>query len=195
MKRLFTIYLVLFCSIVGIAQTTSGAWNEKTAIYTNTNHKITWKLIEELEWKGRPILTNSTLFRVRNDDTQILVSLGIQDADKSTKDIWDMLPAYNSKELLAFPKAEATRNGMELQYVRPMKSQLCGLHANKVKTDMTKYSPEYKLTMHSVKYMYQFIYSDYLYTLTVWGLSVWEDELEDFDYLATKIMNGFKIDY
>ena len=157
MKRLSVIFSILFASIVGFAQTTSGVWNEKIATYTNTKHKITWKLIEELEWKARPILSNSTLLKVRNDDTQILVSIDVQDDDKSAKDIWELLSIYNSKEYLAFPKAEAARNGMELQYVKPMKSQLCGLHANKVKTDMTKHYPEYKLTMHSVKYMYQFI--------------------------------------
>ena len=195
MKRLSVIFSILFASIVGFAQTTSGVWNEKTTTYTNIKHKITWKLIEELEWKARPILSNSTLLKVRNDDTQILVSIDVQDDDKSVKDVWEMLSIYNSKAYLAYPKAEAARNGMELQYVRPMKSQLCGLHANKVKTDMTKHYPEHKLTMHSVKYMYQFISGDYLYTLTIWGLSIREDDLEDFDYLATKLVNGFKIDY
>jgi hypothetical protein len=156
-------------------------------------HGITWTLIEGLDWIGRPILTESTLLKVRDDDTHILVTLGAKRTNGDEIDIWDYLSMYSTKQYLDIAKAEAKRNDMVFQYFKPVKSQLCGQHAIKVKSDMTKYYSEYKTTIHTVKYLYQIISGGYVYTLEILGLSVREDELAEFDRIVTRIVNGFII--
>ena len=58
---------------------------------------------------------------------------------------------------------------MTLQYIKPIRSQLCGKHAIKIKIDMTKYHPQYDVTVHSVEYKYQVVSGNYLFTLAVMG--------------------------
>ena len=89
MKRLFLATLLATVSLFAFSQTSSGLWNSSKATYTNSVHKITWKLIEDLEWIGRPILSESTLLKVRNDDTHILVKLGANKEVGLKGDVWD----------------------------------------------------------------------------------------------------------
>ncbi len=192
MKKIIVTLLAIFCVTIAYSQTSSGTWNNKTATYTNASYGITWTLIEGLDWIGRPILTESTLLKVRNDDTHIMVSLGAQQYNDDGGDIWDYLSFYTQKDYLDMAKAEAKRNDMVFQYVKPVKSQLCGRHANKIKTDMTKYYPEQNLTIHAVNYQYQVSKGGYIYTLGIYGLSVREDELAEFDSIVANIVNGFK---
>jgi|LSQX01.3.fsa_nt_gb hypothetical protein len=193
MKRTIMTFLVTLLSVIALSQTSSGTWNNATATYTNVKHGITWTLIEGLDWIGRPILTESTLLKVRNDDNHIMVTLGVQRTNSDVGDIWDYLPMYNTEQYLDMAKAEARRNDMVFQYVKAVKSQLCGKHANKIKTVMTKYYSEYKTTIHSVNYQYQIVSGGYVYTLGILGLSVREDELADFDRIVANIINGFII--
>jgi hypothetical protein len=193
MKRTIMTFLVTLLSVIALSQTSSGTWNNATATYTNVKHGITWTLIEGLDWIGRPILTESTLLKVRDDDTHILVTLGAKRTNGDEIDIWDYLSMYSTKQYLDIAKAEAKRNDMVFQYFKPVKSQLCGQHAIKVKSDMTKYYSEYKTTIHTVKYLYQIISGGYVYTLEILGLSVREDELAEFDRIVTRIVNGFII--
>ena len=81
MKRIILILTTLLVCVCAYSQTSSGSWNSRTATYSNSAHKITWKLIEEWTWVGRPIFTEGTLLKVRNDDTHILVSLGVNKED------------------------------------------------------------------------------------------------------------------
>ena len=196
MKRLNITLFAMLVAMISYAQTTSGVWNSTTSTYTNTQYGIRWKLIEEWDWEARPILSKSTILKVRNNDTRILVSLDVQSLGKEeNQEIWDYLHLYESKEYYNMQKAEAQRAGMVFQYSQSIKSQLCGKYANKIKTDMTKHYPEHNTTMHAVKYMYQVVSNNKLYSLCVHGLSVREDELEIFENLVTKIVGGFKIDY
>lgn len=82
---------------------------------------------------------------------------------------------------------------MTLQYIKPIRSQLCGKHAIKIKIDMTKYHPQYDVTVHSVEYKYQVVSGNYLFTLAVMGLSVPEAELEAFDEVAKMIFEGVSL--
>lgn len=195
MKRLSITLFAILIAFVSFAQTTSGVWNSATATYTNSQHGIKWKLIEDWDWEERPILSKSTILKIRSNGAHILVSIDVQNIKKEDdQDVWNYLYMYDSKEYYNIQKAEAQRNGMVFQYSKSIKSQLCGKHANKIKTDMTKYYPEYDITMHAMKYMYQMISNNMLYTLTVHGLSVREDELDIFENLVPKIVGGFKID-
>lgn len=180
-------------SLITFAQTSLGVWNGKTATYTNTTHKITWQLIEDAEWVSRPILGEGTLLKVRNDETQILVKLGATKTEPSDEDAWDYIQMFESPEFQEIPKQQAAYFGMEYLGTKAVKSQLCGIHAVKTRTDMKKYYPEYKQTVHSIEISYSLYRNGYIYTVTVTALSVLEEEIELFDRIATELFNGFKI--
>jgi len=79
--------VALLMTVGAFSQTSSGSWNSRTATYTNTTHGITWQLIDDWTWSGRPILADGTLLKVRNDDTHILVSLSFYKEDGVVDDI------------------------------------------------------------------------------------------------------------
>ena len=193
MKRVILVFILTFILGEAFSQTSSGVWNSKTATYSNSVHKITWQLIEEAEWIGRPILGESTLFKVRNDETQILVKLGATKTDPDDDDAWDNVSLYESEDIVKYQKQLAARNGMEYIGTKAIRSQLCGIHAVKVRTDMKKYYPEYNQTVHSIEITYSLNRSGFIYTISVTALSVLEEEIEFFDRIATEIFNGFKI--
>lgn len=193
MKKTFVFIVFVAFSLATFAQTSSGVWNSKTATYTNTTHKITWQLIEDAEWVGRPILDESTLLKVRNDETQILVKLGATATEPTDVDAWDYVQMFESPEFVNPQKQLAAYNGMEYVGTKAIKSQLCGIHAVKTRTDMKKYYPEYKQTVHSIELSYSLYRNGYIYTVTVTALSVLEEEIEIFDRIATELFNGFSI--
>ena len=193
MKRIILVVLLLFMPFITFSQTSSGEWNSTTATYTNSSHRITWKLIEDLEWVSRPILTENIIFKVRNDDTQILVKISATKTKLSDDDIWEHVSMFESDEFTEPGKQLASYYGMEYIGAKAVKSQLCGIHAVKVRTDMKKYYPEYNQTVHSIEISYTLYRNGYIYTISVTSISVLEEEIADFDRLATMIFNGFKI--
>lgn len=193
MKKTFVFIVFVAFSLATFAQTSSGIWNGKTATYTNTTHKITWQLIEEAEWVGRPIIGEGVLLKVRNDDTHILVKLCATKANPGDEDAWDSISMYESPEFQEIPKQQAAYFGMEYVGTKAVKSQLCGIHAVKTRTDMKKYYPEYKQTVHSIDISYFLIRNGYIYSVGVTAISVLEEEIEIFDRIATELFNGFKI--
>ena len=194
MKKIIISILILCWGVAAFSQVKSGTWNNATATYSNAKYGVTWTLIDGLEWVGRPILSDDTLLKVRNDDSHILVTLGAVLVDAKGVDIWDFVSQYNTEEFIAAARELAKHNGMTLQYVKPIRSQLCGKHAVKIKTDMTKYHPEYDVTVHSVEYKYQVVSGNAFLTLTVTGLSVLESELEDFDLIVKILFDGVSIE-
>ena len=193
MKKAIIILCGLFVTALSFGQTSSGTWNSTTATYANTKHGITWELISELDWVGRPILTESTLLKVRNDDTRILVKLLANPYSGKEGDAWSMISMYESKDYTDVVKAEAKRNGMTYTGTKVVKSQLCGIHAVKVKSDMTKYYPEHKATVHSIEYTYVLCKNNNVYTVAITLLSALETDLDDYDRIVTRLFNGFKI--
>ena len=193
MKKMFLSILFAAISYAAFSQTSSGVWNSETATYTNTTHKITWQLIEDAEWVSRPILEESTLLKVRNDETQILVKLGARKTKPGDEDVWDYIQMFESPEFQEVPKQQAAYFGMEYLGTKAVRSQLCGIHAVKTRTDMKKYYPEYQQTVHSIELSYSLYRNGYIYTVTVTALSVLEEEISDFERIATVIFNGFKI--
>lgn len=180
-------------SLNAFSQTSSGNWNSSSAIYSNTSHKITWQLIEDLEWIGRPIISESTLFKVRNDDTQILVKLGANKDVGLKGDIWDCVSELDSPQFEELHKQLAHQNDMKYLGTKSMKSQLCGNHAVKMRIDMKKDYPEYNQTVHCIEIEYLFYKGDYMYTVSVTALSVVEEEIDIFEKIATELFNGFEI--
>jgi len=193
MKRVILVFILTFILGEAFSQTSSGVWNSKTATYSNSVHKITWQLIEEAEWIGRPILEESTLFKVRNDEMQILVQLGATKTVPADDDIWDYVSMFESEDITKSKKQLAAYYGMEYVGTKAIKSQLCGIHAVKVKTDMKKYYPEYNETVHSIELSYSLYRNGYIYIVTVTALSVLEKEISDFERIATLIFNGFRV--
>ena len=193
MKKVITSALLALVSLFVFSQTSSGLWNSRTATYTNSTHKISWQLIEDLEWIGRPILSGSTLLKVRNDDTQILIKLGANKEVGLKGDVWDLVSEKEHPQLEKLHKQQAQQNGMTYLGTKTVRSQLCGNHAIKKRIDMKKHYPEHGQTVHCVEIEYIFYKGDYLYTVSVMALSVLEEEVDLFERIATQIFNGFSI--
>lgn len=183
----------LLMTVGAFSQTSSGSWNSRTATYTNTTHGITWKLIDDWSWTGRPILAEGTLLKVRNDDTHILVSLSVYKEDGVMDDIWNHVSDYESPQIVNLKKMTAKQNGMTFLGTKASKSLLCGIHAVKTRTDMKKYYPEHKATVHGIEILYNLYKGRNLYTVTVTALSVLEEDISEFDRIATELFNGFSI--
>ena len=194
MRKYLLTLLTALISVTAFSQTSSGSWNSRTATYTNSTHKIRWQLLDDLTWTGRPILTEGTLLKVRNDDTHILVTLAVHTEDSVPDDIWNFVSDYESPAIVQLKKMTATQNGMTYIGTKAVKSQLCGIHAIKTRTDMKKYYPEHQATVHGIEIMYNLYRNGKAYTITVTALSVLEEEIEIFDRIATELFNGFSIE-
>ena len=190
-KTVFTVLMALL-SLSAFSQSSSGTWDVFTSTYTNNAHNITWKLLDNLTWVRRPILTEGTLLKVRNDDLHILVSLAVQD-NVEQGDIWDSVSDFESPQMVEIKRLTAIQNGMTFIGTKAIKSSVCGIHAVNTRTEMKKYYPEHQATVYGIEVMYIFYKRGNLYSLTVTGLSVPEDVIEDFDRIAIDIYNGFSI--
>ncbi len=193
MKKIVLVFILTFILGEAFSQTSSGVWNSRTATYSNAEHKITWQLMDNTEWTERPILEESTLFKVRSDEIQVLVTLGATKTVPPDDDIWNYVFMFESEDITKPKKQLAAYNGMEFVGTKAIKSQLCGIHAVKVRTDMKKYYPEYNETIHSIETTYSLYHNGYIYTITVTALSVLEEGITAFDRITTMIFNGFKI--
>ena len=194
MKKIFALLLAITCSISLVAQTFSGTWNTRTATYTNTAHSLKWQLMDNLTWIGRPILSEDTLFKVRNDDTHILIKLGATKGEDGNRDAWDFISMFQSSQFQAPYKQQAQQNGMSFLGLKAAKDQLCGIHAIKTRSDMKKYYPEHKQTVHSIEIIYTVYRRGYMYTVSVAALSVIENEIELFDNIANELFKGFSFE-
>lgn len=197
MKNSLLIFFNLILIFQVSAQTADGGWNHKTAVYNNSKHKITWQLYEDWEWVTRPVLTGSTLLKVRNDETGIVVSLGATKDNgikETSSDAWDFIYLFDSPSFIVNKKELAKRNGMTYLGTKNLKSQICGIHAIKSRTDMKKDYLEYNRTVHSIQIEYYFHKRGYVYTLSITVLSILEDEIEIFDKIAAELFKGFSID-
>lgn len=193
MKKIVIVLLTIFFYILVQAQTSSGTWNSSTATYTNAKHNITWNLLNDLTWVERPILKKNILFNVLNQENQIAIKLVATYNSEIKGDAWNLVSQLNSKAYLNMMKAETKKNGMTLNEISAIKSQLCGIHAAKVKTDMSNYHPEHDATTHYVEYAYHLYKDNYIYSIYVYSLSILGEELSNFDRIATSLFNGFNI--
>lgn len=193
MKKSIIIIFLATLSLLSYSQKSSSDWNSSTAKYTNSFHKITWQLDENLEWIERPILSESTLFKMRNDDTHIMVKFGANKGKGLKGDIWSYISELSAPQSEELHKQLAKQNGMKYLGTKTMKSQLCGNHAIKKRIDMKKDYPEYNQTVHSIEIEYIFYKGDYIYTVSVMALSVLEEEIGIFEKIATQLFNGFDI--
>ena len=149
--------------------------------------------MEDLSWIERPLLTDGILFKMRNDDTHVLVKIGATKTEPIDQDIWDEVSMFESDEFTKPAKQLAAYNGMEYIGTKAVKSQICGIHAVKTRTDMKKYYPEYNQTVHSIEITYTLYRNGYIYTVSVTALSVLEEEISEFERFATMLFNGFEI--
>lgn len=191
MKRILLSILMLLSVISLAAQTSSGYWDSKTATYTNDQYGVRWSIIKELSWVGRPILTGTTLFKVRNDDAQLMISLGVRQMENLNDDVWDYLDVYTSDEMMDLLRATAQKDNMVLRSVKPSRSQIHGYHAAKVRVEKTKYYAEYDTTVYAISYTYDVAKDGYIYAIAINGLSMLKEDIPDFDRIVSMLLDGF----
>lgn len=191
MKKKVTILTVLLISFLNvIAQTNSGIWNSKTATYTNEKYHVKWSLPNELTWIGRPIIVENTKFKVRNDDTNILVSLNIF---SNSGPICDILEYENEIKEGIISKAKMTAGMHDMQYrwAKCDRKKIRGINALRTIFDISKYYPETNSTFHSIEYSYHIIYKNFVYSINVLAISINETDIKDFYPIAEYIIDGF----
>lgn len=193
MKRVMTLLWFTLISTFIFAQSAKGIWDDKTATYTNSVHQITWKLFDDWDWESRPILGDGTVLKLRNNDTNILIKLGIISGVNGDMDTWDAISYFESSNYQEMHKSEAKQYGMTYNGTKISKSQLCGIHAIKERVDMSKYYPEYKQNIHFIEIVYSIFRKKCLYSISVAALSVREDEIEIFDRIASELFKGYKM--
>ena len=195
MKKILVTILLTFCSLYCFAQVSSGTWDDETATYTNKHHKLSWTIWEGMDWIGRPITNKNTLLKVKNEDINTLITLNAEPIiNNKNFDIWYNLDMYSSTEAIRLSKEEAKRLGMELKSQKATRTQICGRHANKVIIDMAHYLSLFDTYTHSVTYIYQVATDRYIYTLQLWGMTINEKDLKNFDTIVNMIVNKFNLE-
>lgn len=187
MKRIITLFLFLNLVTILFAQT-KGNWNSRTCVYTNVNHQITWKLIDEFSWIERPIIANSTLLKMRCDDLNTLVTVTATKSEDG--DPWTMASLAEETYLKTY-KSEAIRTGMTFLSAKTSKCYFVGLHALKSRSEMKKKYPNQ--TVYSIHEGYQFYKKGYIYNVDVTVLSILEEEKDFFDIIASELFKNFSI--
>ena len=191
MKRCLLMFLMFISCTWVCGQTSVEKWDHATSTFTSYKYKVRWKLIDDLSWVQRPRLSNSTIFKMRSDDTHILVTLSIIPYSGKPFDPWNYQAfASEIKSLRMMKNAEAERNHMKLKEYTSDKVIFKGLHAIKTAADMTRYYPEYQTTVHSIHYSYFLTKDNVVYNLSVVGLSVNEEEIELFNLLVAQLLEG-----
>lgn len=194
MKRnIFALAVLLISFTNVIAQTNTGIWDNKNTTYKNKKFYVEWKLPNELTWIGRPILTEKTKFKVRNDDTNILVSLSIIPYSGPNRNIWEHQNEIK-EHVISEAKMTAGMHDMQYRWVKCEKSKICGINALRTIYDLSKYYPETNSTFHSIAYCYHVSYKNLLYNINVLAISINEIEMNDFYPIAEYIIDGFHLE-
>lgn len=191
MKRSILSLLATIISIIANGQAVSGTWDAKTATYINKSHHIVWHIMEDIDWVARPVLSNTTLFKAKDEESGIMVTLGCHRNNTPGSDVWDMLPEYDKKEFVDMLKAQAKEMGLTYKSKKTSRSQICGKHATKITTDMTQYHPQYNVTTHAMNTIYQVANGEYIYTLNILATTLREEDVPLFDKIVASLIKGF----
>lgn len=168
-------------------------WDENKSIYINEIHGIKWSLPRRLNWTGRPIVTESTIFKIRDDDNYILLSINVNNAGKENLDAWDVTGHYKSPEYIRTMRKIALQS--ETIYIdsEVTREIISGIHANKIITEYQIVQTDFPVGYYRLQYQYQLGNGENVYTFNITGLYLQKTEYKKFDKIANDIINGLVI--
>ena len=193
MRRLIASIIALLAIIPLFSQGTKGTWNPTTCTYTNSVHKISWKLPSEIGWKRVDATGPNICFKAIDPETGVMLILNIKTDTQYGTDIWPLFESMNSKDYLDQLKKSSRAAGVPIKSISQTKSQIDGVHAIKRTTSLRKNDPAYggEVDMYGVSYT--FIKDNKLYSVDIQALQLIKDELEGFDQILNMIFGGVKI--
>ena len=167
-------------------------WDESSSVYINEVHGIKWSLPRYLKWTGRPIVSGSTIFKMRNEDYLILVSINVGNTGREI-DAWKIIDTYKSPEFIREIKKNALLS--ETVYIdsKATKELICDIHTNKIVTEYEISQSDFPAGYYRLAYQYQLGNGENVYTFNITGLYLQKAEYEDFGKLVNDIIRGLHI--
>lgn len=156
--------------------------------YKNSKYHILWDLKDDgLEWYERPILGESTIFKVRDYNKNILVSININEYDDDGTDAWDMISEFDGPQMNQMRKQAAEAQGFRILSHSTKKTEVSSKHALVSRTDQESSAG------HWVAYSYVIPYRGTLYTIAITSVDISSREIADYDKTAERLIKKFKI--
>ena len=168
-------------------------WDKDKSVYVNDIHGIKWSLPQHLEWIERPIVGESTIFKMRNDDYFILLSINVDNAGGRNLDAWENIDKYKTPEFIREMREMARLQETEYINSKVIKELISGIHTNKIITEYKITQPDYPDGVYRLAYQYQLGNGEYIYTFNITGLYLLKTEYGDFDKIANDIIKGLVI--
>ena len=163
-------------------------FDEENYTYKNSTYHILWDLKDDgLEWYERPILGGSTIFKVRDYNKNILVSININKFEDDGTDAWDMISELDSPQMNQMRKQAAEAQGLRILSHTTKKTEVSSKHALVSRTDQEGSAG------HWVAYSYVIPYRGTLYTVAITSVDISSREIADYDKTAERLIKKFKI--
>lgn len=168
-------------------------WDKDKSVYVNDIHGIKWNLPQDLEWSERPVVGESTIFKIRNDDYFILLSIGVNNAGGRGLDAWENIGYYKTTEYIRKMKEAARLSETEYINSNVTKELISGIHTNKIITECKIAQSDFPDGFYRLAYQYQLGNGENVYTFSITGLYLRKAEYGDFDEIANDIIKGLVI--
>ena len=169
-------------------QTIKEGFDAMRYTYKNSEYHIVWDLKDEgLEWFERPILGESTIFKVRDYNKNILVSININKYDDDGTDAWDLISEWNSPQMKRMREQAAAAQGLRIRSHTIEKTVVSSKHALVTRTDQEGNAG------HWVAYSYVIPCRGTLYTVAITSVDISSKDIAEYDKTAERLIKKFKI--
>lgn len=173
---------------VPTTQAVKEGFDEENYTYKNSQYHILWDLKDDgLEWYERPILGESTIFKVRDYNKNILVSININKYDDDGTDTWDFISVIDGPEMNQMRKQAAEAQGFKILSHTTNKTEVSSKHALVSRTDQEGSAG------HWVAYSYVIGYRGIAYTIAITSVDISSREIADYDKTVERLIKKFKI--
>ena len=163
-------------------------FDEVNYTYKNSTYHILWDLKDDgLEWYERPILGESTIFKVRDYNKNILVSININRYDDDGTDAWDMISQVDNPQMKKMREQAAQMQGLTVLSSKTTKTTVSSKHAILTRTDQNGSAG------HWVAYSYVIPYRGTLYTVAITSVDISSKDIADYDKTVERLIKQFKI--
>ena len=163
-------------------------FDEENYTYKNSTYHILWDLKDDgLEWYERPILGGSTIFKVRDYNKNILVSININKYQDDGTDAWGMVSEMDGPQMNQMRKQAAEAQGLKILSDMTQKTEVSSKHAFVSRTDQEGSAG------HWVAYSYVIPYCGTLYTVAITSVDISTREIAEYDKTVERLFKKFKI--
>ena len=193
MKRLLLLLFVcaLSCPVWG----QSNVWDDRTTTYKNDRIGVEWQIPFELTWQHRPVSGPDCYLKIRNDEIGVVLALTAKQILLNYDDIWKYSDMYKDEDVREMVQLSAKNLGFEYNSSFAKTITIDNKHAIQTVTDFVQYWPDYDISTHYITCIYEVFYVGYHYTFEILGMTVPDNEIEDFMEISHAIISGVRILY